>query len=698
MVTAQKRVQRLQDVPIAVSVIDSKQLVRQQVNVLTDLQRTTPELEFSGPDQGPGGGATIRGIGTQVFAFSGEPSVGVVVDGVSLGVGYTNNIFDVSRVEILPGPQGMLFGQSASAGLVNITTNAPDFSRFSGSLYTELSSRGLGSDSSQYVTRLVLNVPLTNVSALRISAHYNDSSIQYDAYSKKYDDDSDPGIRARYKYENDGWTVNLIGDYDRQILHGGQFLTFVYVPPGSGLQSSLAQCGITAGFANAQNCDQVASAGNYETAGLSGQIDRQIGDYTLTYIGAWRENAFLRRQDTDTFPTNLANGVVIDNLGERLRGAQVTQELRLATPASARLEYTVGLYYSDYSQYHTQPSFAIFPQFGVFSSFSGDNVATDTATEAVFGQATFHITPEWRIIAGGRGTLDKVKDDLTDIYDSGSASVGDFQRNISWRFGTQYAFNRNAMAFFTVSRGFKGPLVNDSGSDASSASLVKPEIPLDYELGTKTTFLHGRLAVDATLFHTTVKDFQGQGCFVNADHLNQCGAENISSVTSQGGQLNVFGRPLPGLTLNAGATYSDARYPKGFLASDGTDLGGAELLNDTLWKVVGSGEYSYQINDNLAALYDADMVYKTKELLYPTAAQGFAFHAHTVTGMRLGIDNAAKGWNVSIFVRNLFDVHEPLTLYPFPITFAFANTPRAIWGDFGTTTGRLVGLSGTLKF
>ncbi len=701
IVTAQKRSQRLQDVPIAVSVIDNRQLARQQVNTINDLDRTTPELEFVGPNQGPGGGAEVRGIGTQVFSFSAEPSVGIVVDGVSLGVGNTNNIFDVSRVEILPGPQGMLFGQSASAGLLNITTNAPDPSGFYGSLSTELADRGIaGSDISQYVTRLMLNVPISDNTAVRGAIHYTDNKLQYDALSGKYDDNSDPGGRVRLKTSGEDWTLNLIADYDREVSHGGNFLTFYSVPQGSGLQKALAKCGIVASESNNENCDQLPTNDDYETWGFSGQLDYQLGDNTLSVISAVRNNAFHRAEDIATLPADLVSGVFIDNADQKLRGSQFTQEIRIASPSTYRLEYTAGLYYSNYGQYEGQPGEVYFPIFGQpFPSPNGDTIATDVSSAAVFGQATYHITPKWRLIAGGRLTEIKVKDALRDIYDPGQKTIDLFDRNASWRVGTQYSVTRDLMGYFTISRGFKGPTVNDSNSLSSEAYAVKAEIPTDYELGVKSTLLGGKLAIDGNLFHSMVRDFQTQGCYVDVTlHLNVCGAENVPSVTTQGVQVNVFGRPLPNLTLNSGVLYNDARYPKGFLAGDGTNIGGDQLVYAPLWKFTFSGEYRQPINDKLEGFFDADGVYKSSVLEYPTAQPGFDFHDNWVVGLRTGVQDPTGRWSVALFVRNLFDIHQPLTLYSYALAFAFPHTGTTVQGFYGVPTGRMVGFSAAVKF
>ena len=131
IVTAQKRSERLQDVPLTVSVVSGSALARQSITSLSDLQNATPELNFIGQ---PSSGYSIRGSGTQSFARSSENNVLLVVDGVVQGqlTPSTNTLFDVAQVEVLSGPQGMLFGKNASAGVINITTASPNPAKQSG--------------------------------------------------------------------------------------------------------------------------------------------------------------------------------------------------------------------------------------------------------------------------------------------------------------------------------------------------------------------------------------------------------------------------------------------------------------------------------------------------------------------------------------------------------------------------------------
>jgi iron complex outermembrane receptor protein len=181
IVTAQKRAEKLQDVPVAITVATQEQLERDQIYTLTDLQRITPALEVSQTFGGEStGGGRIRGIGTNVFNPSAAGSVAIVIDQVPQGNVSFPQVFDLAQVEVLRGPQGTLFGQTASAGVINMTTLAPDASGFSAKLGFDYSDKGTaGSRFGQQVVRGSLNVPLTDSSALRLSTFYkNEIGLQ----------------------------------------------------------------------------------------------------------------------------------------------------------------------------------------------------------------------------------------------------------------------------------------------------------------------------------------------------------------------------------------------------------------------------------------------------------------------------------------------------------------------------------------
>src|SRR5882757_6704668 len=161
IVTATKREERLQDVPIAVTVVGGTQLTQQNINEVVDLTRSVPSLNAAGPF----GALSIRGVGSVSFSRSAEGSVGVVVDGVSLANTSLNppELFDVARVEVLEGPQGMLFGRNSSAGLINVVTNAPDSCRVQGAGHADVATQN------NSFGRAIGNIPSADNAALRIT-------------------------------------------------------------------------------------------------------------------------------------------------------------------------------------------------------------------------------------------------------------------------------------------------------------------------------------------------------------------------------------------------------------------------------------------------------------------------------------------------------------------------------------------------
>src|SRR5580698_11667891 len=170
VVTAEKRSEKIQDVPVAVTVVTAQQLSDQHIYSIADLARTTPALEMVQAFGGPGGGGQIRGIGTNSFSPTAEGAVGIVVDGVPQGNVNITNLFDLQQVEVLKGPQGTLFGLTASAGVINMTTAAPDPSKFEVKGHVDYSNLGhVGSEFGETTVRGSINMPLSPIAAVRLA-------------------------------------------------------------------------------------------------------------------------------------------------------------------------------------------------------------------------------------------------------------------------------------------------------------------------------------------------------------------------------------------------------------------------------------------------------------------------------------------------------------------------------------------------
>ncbi len=708
VVTAQKRSQKVQAVPIGITVISAAQLQRQQTQTIQDLSLSAASLEFAPTSNAPGGGATVRGIGTETFQPGAQASVGLVVDGVPLGNLNTNNLFDIGRVEVLRGPQGMLFGSSVSGGVINITTNAPDpLGGYYATLHADLAPASLGDykNVSNYVWNAVVNLPLSDNSAARISAFGNYlDGLYHDDYTNKGSANTDQGVRVHYLIRpTSDLTINVLGDYEHISDLGYQLFApvagYPTTPGLTGGPSELAlleACGVHESLKNNQDCSNYANYAPTTNEGASVQVDYTTGVGTITDIASFRDSITgPSAQDIlGVGPGNVPE-IFRPNLSTYQR--QITEELRLASPGSNTLEYTTGFFFNHYDGYNEGGPLNVLLPFGPLLNVTDDHSTIES--EALFGQVTYHVLPGLRLIAGGRLQRESVTDTGTQtesalnfvpfpLITTQTLPIGDRGTidNASWRLGAEYDVRTDTHAYFTVTRGYKGPQVSDALGQP--ASIIAPEIPTDYELGVKSAVLDDRLALDLNLFHDDVKDFQGQTCSFPNGAL-QCIPSSVSHVLTQGVEFDAFGRPIPPLSVNASVLYDDARYPSGYVGSDGSNLGGASLVNATRFKFTLNGEYDWDLANGQQIYLDDTTDYKSDVRLYPAAGKEYVFNAHFVLGAKLGWRMPDRGWGIAVFVKNLLDAHEPVQIYPNNPGDDFVLSPNST---------RLVGVSLDARF
>src|SRR6204780_918282 len=256
VVTAEKRSEKLKDVPVPVTVVTGPQLADQHIYSIAGLARTTPALEMVQAFRARGGGGQIRGIGTNSFSPAAEGAVGIVVDDVPQGDVNITNLYDLQRIEVLKGPQGTLFGLTAPAGVINITSAAPDPSKFMTSAHIDYSDDGkFGSKFGEETERAVLNAPLSDNAAIRLAVSDDRTKgVQVNNYTGDDNISTEWGGRLRFLLKaTDDLTINLSADYDRR----GQNYNdpeFDYVSANPALTQQLAACGITPSYQNQARC------------------------------------------------------------------------------------------------------------------------------------------------------------------------------------------------------------------------------------------------------------------------------------------------------------------------------------------------------------------------------------------------------------------------------------------------------------
>ncbi|SDE76444.1 iron complex outermembrane recepter protein [Massilia sp. PDC64] len=690
VVTAQKRSQSIKEVPVAITVVNATQLERAGVKDIGDLARTAASLEFGDQSAGgAGGSASIRGIGTAVFTLSAESSVGVVVDGVPQGATASGLMLDMARVEVLRGPQGTLFGKNASAGVLNMATQAPIIGDRGGNVQLEFKGEHGAA------VRATGNVPLNDISALRISASAERNKGVYHNVLTGEDSVTDNGgARIRYLLKpNRDVAVNLIADASNTRSENAVFFapSVAYATNAAGDHhpaAEFASCGVTVSKTNNQVCSDGDELSRAKVRGMSGQVDWTLGSGdTLTSITAYRT----RKQGPES--ANIGMSTTYDkvyNHDPYKNARQFSQELRIASPGKQTLDYVAGLFYAD-STNDKDANVLILPNAALPSPPVPRSIATNNlqhanmTTKALFGQATYRLTDATSLIAGLRYTRDSVSSRFTQSsvvsFDgfalpatvksaSGSAS----ESNVSGKLGLQHTLSKDANLYATVSRGYKGPQIdNDTPVNAAAASgtfagyIVKPELPTSVEIGSKMSFLNRRLDVDVAAFHTKIKDFQEQNCTLTSVGALSCIPLNVPSVTSKGIEADIRARPLPELQLGLSvAMILDTAYPAGF-TFDNQNVGGQRLLYSPRNKATLNGDYSWTLPGDYELKLGGDIVYKSRVRYCNSLDPECSFGGHTVGSLRLALRSPDDTWGIELHDRNLGDKRVPnAIIYPLP--------------------------------
>lgn len=696
VVTARKREENLIDVPLAVTVATAAQLARDQVYNLSDLQRITPALEVSQTSGGEtNGGGRLRGLGTGVFNPSVASSVALVVDQAPIGNLAFPQLFDLAQVEVLRGPQGTLFGQGASAGVLNVSTKAPSTRAIAASASVDFADKGTaGSEVGELVVNSAVNLPLGSQAAIRVAAQYRkETGLQRSTTTGRDNVIEDFGIRARVLLKpSETFTVNLNAEYGKNTSNGQTFFaiaiapnsTTPFGPPGGTLGGistgnflNPTGCAMTVISARAeQYCEAIPTFTTLRVAAVSAVIGWDVSDaLSLTSVSTYRERRF-DQLSRDFTRLSTAASARQEQVREDSRG--FSQELR-ANISGDSFDLVVGGYYTDF-QFDRKPigtsyvfgsnlqgqrvGFSVCPASGlgfcpVGASFTDE--LTRNRTLAAFADATIKLGTQFELFGGVRLT-DYRNTTQVQIFRATPGPLDVFvnrESNFSGRIGASYRPNPNVNIFASYARGYKPTAV---GTKATGALFeLKPEMVDAFELGAK--FAIGRVQVAANAFYTKIANFQSQtSVFVGTALVSE--PLNVPSVESKGFELTAFGRILPGLNMNAGYQYNDIKFPAGYLGDDSTAavpvvLGGTQFLNAPKHKFTLSGEYAAAVSDSLELFFNANIVYKSAVLLAARGDPRYRYPAHELINIGFGIRHPDSKWTASIFVRNLTKQREP---------------------------------------
>ena len=554
IITAQKREQSLQDVPLSVQALGADQLKQNSVNTISDISNLTPGLSIGGSQQ-TGGAAeiSVRGVSTLTISAGLDASTPTYLDGVFLASPLIlRELSDIARIEVLRGPQGTLFGRNAAAGAISVTTTAPT-DEFEGSL--EL---GYGSDD-LFTARGVVNIPLTDSLRLRTSfaGRNRDGSIS----SSNGTDGVNSGnggsdfltqdhvaFRSRLAWDvSDSVSADFSGDFYKQndltitntttrfLDNGGGFLPFV---PGVNIApiTSLGDKTLPSRTLADGSFDDPDF--NVESWGLSARFNIELSDnLSLLSLTSYRKDEFFEAisiGDSISLDVGITTPFLTGAIGDISNDTKAfNQEFRLSG-ASDAVDWFVGLnyYYSEVVESEFRPLSPV----GFGTAGTTYTAEIETNSGALFGDAIFHLTDTVNLTVGLRYSYDEKEIELPDnnipiaaldpgrAASSGAAVAGGLLTqtgeranakadwdDLSGRIVLDVSLTDDVLVYASVSQGYKSGGFNSVISDGQFLDdPFDKEKGLNYEVGTKSTFLDGRLRINGAFFYTDYEDFQTQ--------------------------------------------------------------------------------------------------------------------------------------------------------------------------------------------
>lgn len=734
VVTAQKRSQSLQDIPMSVSAISDEALKNSGIESVEDIKTLVPALNIYSSNSPAQSSITIRGAGTGAADPTLEPSVGVFVDGVFMprSIFGLSDLVDIDRVEVLLGPQGTLYGKNTNAGVISVhTRGAPD--AFGVDIEQSFGEYGLED------TKLSVGGVITDELGYRFAARSRrrDGILDDEFNSNEYNQIDKQSYRAQLFWEPDEKTsVRAIGYYSLSDASQSQ-------DEAGFNQSSAYYNYITAhlagnGFSVSEGDPKdrkvtPTQAGNdrVEVQGASVQVDYEFDLFSFTSITAYQE-----WEQDGSITDNDSTQLNISSSSPRFNEESISQEFRITSPGGETIDWVAGFFYfksdlerGDRNDIYSYSGYGLpgvnFTS-GAFTGLpvivAGDNFAwhqtQSSESYALYGQMTWNITERTALTAGLRyGTEDKEFSVYTNAFDAdgtpyslanllgGSYTGGLFIPVISGQASLNEALDQSdkrseddvtgmlslnhfigdQMFYVTAATGSKSGGFNGSfGAIDVGDREYDTEETTNYEIGAKLDLWEGRARVNLAYFYTEYKDFQATT--FDPDTV-VFGVINAGEQITQGVDIDATLLLTENLTLSTKIEYLDARYKDftgancaatsgEFVNADGDCvLDGERLEYAPNWAGSVAADYIYPL-DGSEVYVHGDLSFKTEHISDPTRSAASVDTRYEILNARIGWRN--DNWDISLWGKNLTDDY-----------YAIGHTSNLIANLFAAADGGL---------
>lgn len=650
VVTAQRREQRLQDVPLAVSAFSMESLEDGKVESLLNLDGKVPNVVLAPVGAYPFASAFyIRGLGYADVESSFEPSVGVELDGVYLSrnVGAVQDFFDIGGVTILRGPQGTLYGRNTIGGVVSVQSRRPSFD------FGARAQATFGSNGRQELRAGVEGALIED----KLAGKFSFLTKTYDGYIKNYDG-RDMGAQdvtsmrgALLWTPTASFDATLIVDYTKDKGTGTAF------------ENASLPSMVLPGFGEPADTDGdpfLSHVGDdifsdLEALGVTLNANWDLGPVKLTSITGYRKTDTEVLSDFDGTPTPFMT-VHRDETHD-----QFSQELRLASNTDGPLTYVVGAYYM------TQEYDIATGQFGtVFGSpTAGSTIYTQQKADswAVFGQADYEVLPGLTVTAGGRYSKEEKTFTTQPLFypnaETFEASFDDFSPKV----GVSYKWSDTLMTYAQYSRGFRAGGFNGRAGSFLAVGPYDSETVDSYEVGVKSDLFDRRLRLNAAVFTSDYQDMQQSvQQLIPGTLINQTLVANVGAATISGFEAEATALLTDVFTVSASVGYLDASYDE-FMADLGDGLG---VIDRTYLPMPYAPKWSNSVTFNYKDDFDFGRVTAQASVRHMTdmytsfstlnATTDLTMRqSNTVVDGSLSLELPDGRWRVSLWGKNLTD-------------------------------------------
>jgi iron complex outermembrane receptor protein len=627
VVTAQKRLERLQDVPVSVKAFTAKQIEAAGIGSTQDFINLTPNMSFDQSFTYGNSFVVLRGV-TQIN--NADSPVAVVVDGVPQGnqKQLRMNLFDVERIEVLKGPQGALYGRNAIGGAINIETRQPGnaLEGFAGLSYgtgntLELSA-GLGG--ALVPDRVLFRVAgMTKRSDGLLTNTYLGREV--DAVDRDDNLRAKLLIRASDKVQVDlrasGTDVVAGATYDSIVVDGD---------PGTMYAPRTNLLGRTRG----------------RTGDFSAKVDIELAAGTLTSITGYTDLKEGYRGDVDfSNPDDLPGGFFGFGFqagqGQDLGVRMLSQELRFTSPDGRPVRWIAGLYHLDTRRTLDTRAFidvdGTLEQYDDLSKVIVNNSESNhNLASAVFGQVDMDFGKDWTLSAALRHDRDRRQQTDRNTGDERSATYSKTQP----KFTLTHRFDRDTVAYGTMSTGFRS-----GGFNAPGIPDFRPETLSNFELGYKTVTLGGRLMLNTALFAARSKDFQY--FLVDGARLAQI-ISNIDRVDLRGVDIDWRWLPVRGFEVDGGLGITDSTIKRNTAEPDSV---GKHTPKNVPFKLNLGLQYGMPLGGGIEGLVRVDWEHRARKYWHPDNQA--VSPALDLFGLRVGVRDAKDRWSLTLVGRNL---------------------------------------------